>query len=256
MLLALGLGLLNTGMQSPNTLELIEKSLSKTLVVGHRGAAANKPENTVASFEEAIASGADATECDIRLSQDGHIVVMHDATLDRTTSLKGNVADTPLSRMQSAGVPTLADLTKITKNRIVLVVEIKGGEGIEKKMIDHLNDEGMREQSIIFSFGVQHIAKVEELDPRFFSVWLISKKQTPANMEATFAEAKRIGASGLGFSYNNIVPEMILEARKRKIPVFVWTVPPGPEVEKLQKLHVNFIITDHPRDVLKRLTGS
>lgn len=244
-----------TALPKPNTNSIIERSWKETLVVGHRGAAAYQPENTLPAFEEAIKCEAVAAECDIHLSKDGEMIVMHDATLDRTTSLKGAVKETAWADMKAAGIPSLPDLTRTTKDRIVLVVEIKAGEGIEQKMVDHLNAEKMRDQTIVFSFGADHIAKVEEIDPKFYSVWLIGKKVTPENYEETLAEAKRIHASGIGLAYTNVQPEFVKMAQDRKIPVFVWTVPPGPEVDKLKAMKVNFIITNHPRDVKKQLAG-
>lgn len=237
----------------PSTQSIVKQSWNQTLVIGHRGAAAYKPENTLPSFEEAISCQAVATECDIHLSQDGEMVVMHDKTLDRTTPLKGEVAKTDWKTMKDAGIPNLQDLTKVTKDRIVLVVEIKHGEGIEKKMLDHLNGQNLLDQSIIFSFGEDHVRKTEQQDPRYFSVWLVGKALKPEDYKATLDRAKELGADGVGFQYRNVTPELVKAAHERKVPVFVWTVPPGPEVDRLKALKVNFIITDHPRDVLKQL---
>lgn len=237
----------------PSTQSILAESWKQTLVIGHRGAAAYQPENTLPSFEEAITCKAVATECDIHLSQDGEMVVMHDKTLDRTTSIKGEVAKTPWADMKAAGIPNLQDLTKVTKDKIVLVVEIKHGEGIEKKMLDHLNAEKMLDQSIIFSFGENHVQNTEQLDSRYFSVWLVGKILKPEDYAATLDRAKEIGANGVGFQYRNVTPELVKAAHDRKVPVFVWTVPPGPEVDRLKALKVNFIITDHPRDVIKQL---
>lgn len=237
----------------PNVEALIQSSWLQTRVIGHRGAAAYKPENTLESFEEAISCKADAAECDIHLSKDGEMVVMHDSTLDRTTKLKGAVKETLWETMQQAGIPSLADLTKVTKDRIPLVIEIKAGKGIEQKMVDHVKAEKMRDQVIVFSFGADHVAKVEEIDPEFYSVWLVGKKVAAENQQSILDEAKRIGASGIGFAYTNVTPEMVKLAQDSKMPVFVWTVPPGPEIDKLKAMKVNFIITNHPRDVRKQL---
>jgi glycerophosphoryl diester phosphodiesterase len=237
----------------PSTKAIIAQSWKETLVVGHRGAAAYKPENTLPAFEEAISCKVSATECDIHLSQDGEMVVMHDKTLDRTTSLKGEVAKTPWPTMKEAGIPSLSDLTKVTKDRVVLVVEIKHGEGIEKKMLDHLNRENLLDQSIVFSFGEDHIRETERLDSRYFSVWLVGKALKPEDYAATLDRAKELGSDGVGFQYRNVTPELVKAVQDRKIPIFVWTVPPGPEVDRLKALKVNFIITDHPRDVRAQL---
>ena len=236
----------------PSAQAIVAESWKTTQVIGHRGAAAYFPENTLPGFEEAIKSGVAATECDIHLSREGEMVVMHDKTLDRTTSLTGEVAKTSWREMKAAGIPALADLTKLTKDRIVLVVEIKGGDGIEQKLVDHLNANDVRDQSIVFSFGKSHVAKTKQIDPRCFGVWLVA---LPTGPKETLDQAQEIKADGIGFSYKTVTPELVSGAHRRKMPVFVWTVPPGPEVDRLKAMKVNFIITDHPRDVLKQLRG-
>ncbi|MCH8979455.1 MAG: glycerophosphodiester phosphodiesterase family protein, partial [Armatimonadetes bacterium] len=152
----------------PETEAMIAASWERTLVVGHRGAAAYQSENTLPSFEEAIKSGADATECDVHLSGDGHLMVMHDETLDRTTSLSGRIDQTPSRTMIEAGVPTLGQLCDLTRGRIVLVVEIKGGEGVEQKVVDELVGRDMVGQSVAFSFSERTVAEVERLRPDLF----------------------------------------------------------------------------------------
>jgi glycerophosphoryl diester phosphodiesterase len=237
----------------PSTQAILAKSWTETRVIGHRGAAAYRPENTLPAFEEAIRCKADATECDVHTSKDGELVVMHDSTLDRTTRLRGAIKETAWAEMNKAGIPSLADLTRVTKDRIVLVVEIKEGVDIERKVVDHLNAQEMKDQSIIFSFGEDHIEKVEKLDPDYVSVWLVGKEMQIDEYKGVLDRAKSIGADGIGLPYKNVTPEIVKMARDRKVPVFVWTVPPGPEVDRLRSLKVNFIITNHPRDVRAQL---
>jgi glycerophosphoryl diester phosphodiesterase len=62
-----------------------------------------------------------------------------------------------------------------------------------------------------------------------------------------------LGVDAFGVQYKNCTEELVIEAHARKIPIFVWTVPPGEEVTRLQKQKVNFIITDHPKDVQDQL---
>lgn len=237
----------------PSTKAILSESWRRTLVVGHRGAADYAKENTLPAFEAGIAAKADAVECDVHLSADGEIVVMHDTTLDRTTSLKGEIAKTPWATMRVAGVPSLADLTKVTKDRTVLVVEVKAGQGIEPKVVDHLRTQGMVDQTIVFSFNDESVEKVEALAPEFSTVWLLSAKEVEKGADAVFANLARIHADGVGFDYKAVTPAFVAEAHRRKLPVFVWTVPAGPEVERLKAMKVNFIITNGPREVRAQL---
>lgn len=234
----------------PSAADIIQRSWSQTLVVGHRGAAAYKPENTLPAFEEAINSGAVATECDIHLSKDREMMVMHDATVDRTTTIKGAVKDLTAAEMVAAGVPTLQQLTDLTKGRIVLVVEIKNGDGIEQMMVDHLKREKMVEETIAFGFSSERIARVKDANPRQIAVWLVSD---PSDPEKVFETLREIKGDGFGVDYHKATPELAKMARDRHVPFFVWTVPPGSEVDRLKAMKVNFIITNHPRDVFKQL---
>lgn len=237
----------------PSTADILRDSWKETLVVGHRGAAAYEKENTLPSFEAAIGSGAVATECDIHLSKDRQMIVMHDATVDRTSALHGAVKDLDAATMKAAGIPTLPQLTALTKGRIVLVVEIKEGDGIEKMMVDHLKQQDMVAETIAFGFSSERIGKVKELNPMQVAVWLVAD---PSDPEKMFATLKEIHADGFGVQYKNTTPELAKMARDRHIPLFVWTVPPGPEVDRLKAMRVNFIITNHPRDVSKQLAGN
>lgn len=235
---------------------VIQRSWQKTLVVGHRGAAAYSPENTLPSFQVAIDSGAVATECDVHLSRDGVIMVMHDKTLDRTTSLSGPVAQTPASVMQAAGIPTLDELADFTKDRIILVVEIKDGDGIERMVAGMLRSKGMVDQSIVFSFGGDRVRRVKSWNPSQYAVWLVGTAQPEENLPALLQNIRRHKADAVGFPYPNVTPKLVEALHAENIPVFVWTVAPGAEVDRLKSLGVNFIITDHPTDVIRQLDGN
>jgi glycerophosphoryl diester phosphodiesterase len=210
-------------------------------------------ENTLPSFEEAIRIGVPATECDVRLSLDGEIFVMHDAKLDRTTSLGGWLAATPAATLAEAGVPRFCELVRLVENRIVLVVEIKSGEGIEAKVVSHLEKRGLLAQTIVFSFDSERVARAKRASADVFGVWLLGRPVEPWLFPDLFGRLEAVGAEGFGIGHKNVTPELVAAARERQIPVFAWTVPPGEDVERLRALGVNFIITDHPRDVLAQL---
>lgn len=119
--------------------ELRAKGLGdRPLVLGHRGAMALRPENTLASFRHALDAGSDALECDVHLSADGHLVVLHDETLDRTTDGTGPVSAKTLAELRAldagsrfdpayAGerLPTLAEVLDLARGRAPVVVEFK-----------------------------------------------------------------------------------------------------------------------------------
>lgn len=102
------------------------------LIIGHRGAAALAPENTLASFRKAVALGVDAVELDVRLSGDGELVVIHDEWVERTTDGAGRVADLPfaaLRRLDAGGgerIPTLDEVLRAVPPDVAVNIELKG----------------------------------------------------------------------------------------------------------------------------------
>jgi glycerophosphoryl diester phosphodiesterase len=113
------------------------ESLPRPIIFAHRGASAYAPENTIAAFELALTQQADAIELDVKLSADGHVVVIHDSTVDRTTNGRGRVKDLSLSELRSldAGssfsekfhgekIPTLDEVFETVGRRIFINVEL------------------------------------------------------------------------------------------------------------------------------------
>jgi glycerophosphoryl diester phosphodiesterase len=111
----------------------------RPIVVAHRGACVEQPENTLAAFEAAIEAGADAVEFDVRLTRDGHAVVMHDADVARTTDGHGLVSELTFVEVRrlrialpgggAAGVPTLEEALGCLSGRAAADIELKNGSG-------------------------------------------------------------------------------------------------------------------------------
>ena len=138
-------------------------------VAGHRGAAAHAPENTVASFEMGVELGADAIEFDIHESRDGHLIVMHDPEVARTTDGHGRIKDMTLEELKrlDAGawfgdrfrverVPTLSEVLDWAHGRTPVIIEIKGDSqpaiGIERKLVKALRDHSMVGDAILIDY--------------------------------------------------------------------------------------------------------
>ena len=153
------------------------------LVVAHRGASTEKPENTLAAFEAAVGAGADAVEFDVRMSRDGHAVVMHDASVDRTTDAHGLVRDLTLRELKrcttrSSGrpgeIPTLAEALALLSGRAAVDVEIKNLPGDPDHDPDRepgveatlraLDETSFVGAVLISSFSPRSIARALELD--------------------------------------------------------------------------------------------
>src|SRR5499427_5559556 len=146
------------------------------LIGGHRGNPAEHPENTLASFRSAIELGVDMIECDVHLSADGELVVIHDHTLDRTTDGSGLVVQRSLAdirRLDAGGgerVPVLAEVCELARDRVSLAIELKQipipYPDLEEKLIACLGALGMLDQTAVLSFDHRSVRRVKELEPR------------------------------------------------------------------------------------------
>jgi glycerophosphoryl diester phosphodiesterase len=140
------------------------------LVVGHRGSPDRAPENTMASFEAALAIGVDAIELDVHMSRDGHLVVIHDQNLGRTTNGEGLVHEQTLVELRAldAGqrIPTFEEVLVRIGQHVPLQVEIKGAtDGVTEATIAMLRAHGQLDRSMITSFHLDRLPLVRSLAP-------------------------------------------------------------------------------------------
>lgn len=148
---------------------------AKPLVVAHRGASVEQPENTIEAFEAAIDAGADAVEFDVRMTADGHAVVMHDPDVSRTTDGSGLVSEMTLEEIRRLGVPTLEDALRCLAGRAAADIEIKNLPGepdytpdrepAVEATLDVLDAVGFPGQVIVSSFNPASIAHSHALRP-------------------------------------------------------------------------------------------
>lgn len=151
--------------------------------IAHRGASLEAPENTLAAFQRAMELGADFIELDVHQTLDGHVVVIHDETVDRTTDGSGWVGKMTLGELRGldaggwmdnrfAGerVPTLWEVLQLTRGQVGLAIEIKAGSvrypGIEAAIAWLLRVSGRREDVIVISNDCRAIARLRQLDSR------------------------------------------------------------------------------------------
>lgn len=157
------------------------ESIKKPVIIGHRGAAALAPENTLSSFKAAFEVGAEVVEMDVQRTKDGHLVIMHDDTVDRTTNGHGSIKDLTLEEIKKldAGawfsdkfkgekVPTFEEVVSWAKGKVKLDIEIKKSlqyPGIEKEIIEILKKNDFEKNVLITSFDRTCIQNVNNLSP-------------------------------------------------------------------------------------------
>ena len=150
-------------------------AFDRCLIIGHRGASADAPENTLAAFRRAAENGADGIELDVRLSGDGDVVVIHDATVDRTTNGQGSVASMTVAELQAldAGsgeyIPTLDEVFALFGDSFLYNVELKGSgardRGLEAAVAELITTHNLERQVVVSSFNQFSLRRARRLLP-------------------------------------------------------------------------------------------
>lgn len=235
-------------------------SSSRVLVIGHRGASAHAPENTIPSFEAAIKAKADLVELDYYHSKDNVPVVIHDKDLDRTTdaeqvlgAAKIKVADTLLSDLQKldagkwfkpqfAGtkLPTLLESVAAIQAGSMTLIERKGGDG--KTIVKFLDDQKLRHDVVVQAFDWEYLADCHKLAPDLVLGALGSKELTPLKI----AQAKRAGAAVIGWKHEDLTRDNIDAVHKAGLRCWAYTVNDTRRGKQLIEMGLDGIITDDP----------
>lgn len=242
------------------------------LVAAHRAAHQNHPENSLAAIQESIDLGIDIIEFDIRQTQDGELVVMHDETIDRTTNGKGEVDDLKFSELQELNlkfenqlttekIPTFEEVLKLTKNKILLDIDFKIQDvGAVMKTYALIKEYNMEDQVLFYLYEYRYASKLQELDasvkimPRAYNrcdveeilklkdikaVHVDESFYTPELMKAMMDSGARVWINALG-KYDSMETELKGSGFK----------------ELLEKKYINIIQTDLPEQLLAFLRES
>jgi glycerophosphoryl diester phosphodiesterase len=221
------------------------------IIVGHRGCAGIEPENTLRSILKAIEYGVDYVEVDVRACKTGEIVVIHDATVDRTTDGRGYVRDLSLNELKklNAGkgekIPTLEEVIDAVNNKCGLMVEIKE-ENIWRKTLEIIRGRGVVENIIIASFYHTVIKDVKTTYPDVRCGVIFTCE--PVNPSALALNAK---AEIIIPNYNYITRRLITNAHKFNLKVIAWTINKVEDGLKLLKQGVDGLATDRPDLMMK-----
>ena len=145
-------------------------TMKQIKVIGHRGAAGLEPENTLLAFKKALKLGVDELELDILPSKDGHLMVIHDDKIDRTTNGSGYVKNLTLSELKklNAGkgekIPTLNEVFDLIKNKnVILNIELKKS-GYENKVVDLIKKYKFEKKVLVISFVADAIKKIAPVE--------------------------------------------------------------------------------------------
>ncbi|GAB4151647.1 MAG: glycerophosphodiester phosphodiesterase family protein [Candidatus Promineifilaceae bacterium] len=226
-------------------------TLPSPLIIAHRGASADAPENTLAAFALAQEQGADGIELDVMLSADGLPVVIHDDTLDRTTTAQGPVAARTAAELADLHVPTLDDVFLAFGPSLLYNVELKlyswRDRGLEAAVADRIAAYHLESRVLVSSFhpaclrrARQHMTRTIPLALLHHTRWLRVAHHLLA-MEAVHPDYKLVDAAYMAW------------AKARGYQVNVWTVDDPTAARRMLDLGVHAIITNRPRFLRQQL---
>lgn len=230
-------------------------------IIAHRGFSAIAPENTLAAFSAAIQHGADSIEFDIQLSADGVPVVIHDATLDRTTGVAGNVTEKTVAELKTLDIGawfsekyageqilTLQEVLRAVKSiKKFIYLDVKRhcewSDSKIEKFIQLMIDEGWENRCIISSFNEVFVDKVRSLCHTITLGYIVADAQIyQTQLEKAVSAGNTVMISAYDILLNN--PSLIQTSKERGIDIVAWTVDSPKDFKYLTELGITRIITN------------
>jgi glycerophosphoryl diester phosphodiesterase len=218
------------------------------LRIGHRGARAYEPENTIRSFKKAIEIGVDAVELDVRKTRDGQLVVIHDADVKRTTDGKGLVSELTLKEIKAFStdkgekIPTLKEALDFLDKKVKILIELKEA-GTEEEVLALAHKNKLEESVIVTSFLEDALRKVREFDKDIETGLIYAKHKNPVKA------ALELKAQYLVAFYRFMHTANVQKAHENGLKVIVWTINTPEEVAAYIQKGVDGIASDKP-DIL------
>jgi glycerophosphoryl diester phosphodiesterase len=237
----------------------------RVLVIAHRGASTEAPENTLSSIERAVVIGADAVEFDVRSTFDDKLVLMHDEKVDRTTNGRGAVSSMTLdnirrldagywfsSQFRGERVPRLGDaIDVLARSNSVPLVELKdkydAARSAAPTLIGMLRDFGISDRTVVIARDPKQLACVKALSP-----WTATAIVTFSRGEAERATGGSI--DGLVAYWPSLSQRLVRMAHGSGEFVAAWTVEPR-RMSEVARYGVDALITDDPRSGLMLARG-
>ena len=253
------------------------------LILGHRGASAVAPENTLAAFSRAILDGADGIEFDVRLSRDGVPMVIHDSSLKRTASIDSLVCDltsrqlqeidvgswyarasleggSPATTYASEKVPTLAQVFQLfNSNRGWLYVEMKSnandGAELAAGVVDCIHESDLTNRIVVESFDLPAIAEIKRIDAGIRTAALFEPKLLrPISTIRTLNMvdlARQTGADEIALHYTLAGPRVVRKAKESGLETVVWTVDDPQWIRRASSLGIKGLISNDPATMVR-----
>jgi glycerophosphoryl diester phosphodiesterase len=222
-------------------------------IMGHRGAPADEPENTLGSFRRALAVGVAAVEFDVQLTKDGRLAVIHDETLDRTTNGRGPVINFTLAELKGldAGrgepIPSLEEVFDLVQGQAHLVVELKQPEAAGA-LRGFFEERRAFEDATVISFWHPAIKSLKEAEPRFSTgVLMVGCPADPVGL------ARAANSDALVLHYAYATPELVAAAHDNGLLVYVWNIDDTDTLKPYLTMNLDGIGSNRPGVLIEYL---
>ena len=225
--------------------------------IGHRGASALAPENTVASFTKAVETGMNGIELDVQYSADKQLVVFHDWELKTLNGSYKLIKKMPSSEIEKISlhdddnnkIPLFREVLNVLSKKCIIVVEIKSAHfintGIEKNVLDILNNYNFEQNCIISSFNPLILWRIRKLNPNILTAYLWSKTDPQFILNSPLGVwLCRPDAFHADIAF--LEEKLMLWIRRKNLSVLTFTVKTPSELSKAKHLGVDGIIMDDP----------
>jgi glycerophosphoryl diester phosphodiesterase len=253
------------------------------LIIGHRGASAVAPENTLAAFARAFRDGADGIELDVRLSRDHVPMVIHDASVGRGGERKRRIAYTSSEKLKQIDVgswfnrqhremarleytrqtiPTLDDVFRLVANQpnkeLIVYVELKAGR-IKKRnaelasaVIEVIARHKIQHTVVVISFNLWTIARIKQLDSSIRTGALFGQRQgRVTSIKRIITRAKRCGADEILLNHLIVTPRAINCSIKAGLAPVVWTVDDRAWIARSRQLGIHALMANNSHELLR-----
>ncbi len=218
------------------------------LKIGHRGAKGYATENTLASFQKALELEVDGIELDVHLSKDNQLVVIHDATIDRTTSEKGFVNHFTSSELNNLGIPTLEKVIDLINKKCFINIEIKDANATKhvlKLLQNYILEKHWSSNLFQISSFDWNVLQFCHSEVRRISLGVL----TEDSIENALAFAKKVNAYSVNPYFKLLNRENVLQIHQNGFKIFPWTVNSAEDLTFVKRLQVDGIISDFPDKV-------
>ncbi|MEX0812190.1 MAG: glycerophosphodiester phosphodiesterase family protein [Chitinophagales bacterium] len=242
-------------------------------IIAHRGASGYCPENTIPAIEKALEIGVDMVEIDIHLSKDGEIIVIHDATIDRTTNGKGYVVDFTLNELKEfdAGswydekfsgtkIPELSEVLQLCVGKCPLLIEVKKGSDyypeIEQKawqLVKEMNAEEWVEFQSFYDHSLEQMEKTGITAP-IYKLLVGIYPGFPLYIDhslkwGNYFRKNKVSISGINPNESFVNSAFLNKVNNKSLSSYIWTVNEEKKMRKMIARNVAGIITNYPKEL-------